>query len=182
MDSFEFNKIAGAVLFTLLCVVGLNITAEAIFTPSQPAKPGFEIAIPERSPSPAAGQAAAPEEPIEKLLASAAADRGEAAAKPCMNCHTFQKGGPNMMGPNLYGVVGRPRASVPGFNYSDAMKAKGGEWTIDDLNKFLTKPQDFVPGTKMTFGGLPRGNQRADVIAYLNSLADNPKPLPVAKQ
>jgi cytochrome c len=182
MDSFEFNKIAGAVLFTLLCVVALNMTAEAIFTPPQPAKPGFEIAIPERSPTPAAGQAAAPEEPIEKLLASAAADRGEAVAKLCMACHTFQKGGPNMMGPNLYGVVGRPRASVPGFNYSDAMKAKGGEWTIDDLNKFLTKPQDFVPGTKMTFGGLPRGNQRADLLAYLNSIADNPKPLPVAKQ
>jgi cytochrome c len=182
MDSFEFNKIAGAVLFTLLCVVALNITAEAIFTPHQPAKPGFEIAIPERSPAPAAGQAAASEEPIEKLLASAVVDRGKEASKPCLTCHTFEKNEPNKVGPNLYGVVGRLRASVPDFNYSDAIKAKGGEWTIDDLNKFLTKPQDFIPGTKMTFGGLPRGNQRADLLAYLNSLADNPKPLPVAKQ
>ena len=182
MDSFEFNKIAGAALFTLLCVVAVNITAEAIYAPHKPAKPGYEIAIPQRGAAPAAGQAAAPEEPIEKLLANAAPDRGETVAKQCMSCHTFQKGGPNGIGPNLYGIIGRPRASVPGFNYSDAMKAKGGEWTIDDLNKFLTKPQEFIPGTKMTFAGLPRGNQRADLIAYLNSLADNPKPLPVAKQ
>jgi cytochrome c len=97
-----------------------------------------------------------------------------------MTCHNFQKGGPNAVGPNLYGIVGRPRASAPGFAYSDAMKAKGGEWTIDDLNKFLTNPREFVPGTKMTFAGLPRESQRADVIAYLNTLADNPKPLPTA--
>jgi cytochrome c len=91
-------------------------------------------------------------------------------------------GDPNPIGPNLYGVVGRPRASAPGFNYSDAMKAKGGDWTIEDLNKSLTRPQDFVPGTKMTFPGVPRDTQRADLLAYLNSLSDNPKPLPVAKQ
>ena len=182
MDSFELNKIAGAVLATLLCLVAVNITAEAIYTPHKPAKPGYEIAIPQPGAAPAAGQVAAPEEPIEKLLANAAPDRGETVAKQCMSCHTFQKGGPNGIGPNLYGIIGRPRASVPGFNYSDGMKAKGGEWTIDDLNKFLTKPQEFIPGTKMTFAGLPRGNQRADLIAYLNSLADNPKPLPVAKQ
>ncbi|HMA75370.1 MAG TPA: cytochrome c family protein [Xanthobacteraceae bacterium] len=182
MDSFEFNKIAGATLATGLVLVGLNITAEAIFAPHHPAKPGYEIEIkPEASAKGPAGQPA-PEEPIEKLLANATVERGQSAAKPCTTCHTFQKGGPNGQGPNLYGIVGRPRASEPGFNYSDAMKAKGGEWTIDDLNKFLTNPKEFVPGTKMTFAGLPRGGQRADVIAYLNSLADSPKPLPVAKQ
>jgi cytochrome c len=183
MDSFEFNKIIGAVLFTCLCVVALNITAEAIFSPPKPAKPGYEIAIPEHAPAaaPAApSQPAAQEEPIEKLLASATPQRGEEVARQCMACHNFQKGGPNAVGPNLYGIVGRPRASAPGFAYSDAMKAKGGEWTIDDLNKFLTKPQDFVPGTKMTFPGLPRESQRADVIAYLNTLSDDPKPLPTA--
>ena len=181
MDSFEFNKIAGAVLATGLFLVALNITAEAIFSPGHPAKPGFEI---ELKPQTAAGPAAqaAPDEPIEKLLANATVERGEAVTKQCATCHTFQKGGPNGIGPNLYDIVGRPKASEPGFSYSDAMKAKGGEWTIDDLNKFLTSPGKFVPGTKMTFAGLTRGNQRADAIDYLNSLADNPKPLPVAKQ
>jgi cytochrome c len=181
MDSFEFNKIVGAVLFTCLALLGLNITAEAIFTAREPAKPGFEIEVKKES---AAGPAekAAPEEPIEKLLANATVERGQAVTKACAACHTFQKGGPNGQGPNLYGIVGRPRASEPGFSYSDAMKAKGGEWTIDDLNKFLANPKEFVPGTKMNFPGLPRGNQRADAIDYLNSLADNPKPLPVAKQ
>ena len=181
MDSFEFNKMVGAVLGTCLALLALNITAEAIFSSHEPEKKGFEIDVKKEA---AAGPAekAAPEEPIEKLLASATVDRGQAVTKACAACHTFQKGGPNGQGPNLYGVVGRPRASEPGFSYSDAMKAKGGEWTIDDLNKFLTNPKEFVPGTKMTFAGLPRANQRADAIAYLNSLADSPKPLPVAKQ
>jgi len=182
MDSFEFNKIAGAVLGTGLCLVALNITAEAIFAPRHPAKPGFQIEIKPQAAATAPGEKPAPEEPIEKLLASATVDRGQSTARACLACDNFQKGGPNGIGPNLFGVVGRPKASEPGFSYSDAMKAKGGEWTIDDLNKFLTSPKEFVPGTKMTFAGLPRGSQRADVIAYLNSLADNPKPLPLAKQ
>jgi cytochrome c len=182
MDSFEFNKIIGAVLATGLCLVAMNITAEAIFSPHQPAKPGFEIDIKPQTPAAGPAAPAAPEEPIEKLLATATVDRGQMVAKQCATCHNFQKGGPNGIGPNLYSVVGRPRASEPGFSYSDAMKAKGGEWTIDDLNKFLASPKEFIPGTKMTFAGLPRGNQRADAIAYLNSLADTPKPLPVAKQ
>ena len=182
MDSFEFNKIAGALLATGLCLVALNITAEAIFAPHHPAKPGFEIEIKPQASAASPGSNAAPEEPIEKLLASATVERGESAAKPCSTCHTFQKGGANGQGPNLFGIVGRSKAAEPGFNYSDAMKAKGGTWTVEDLNKFLTSPREFVPGTKMTFSGLARGSQRADTIAYLNSLADNPKPLPVAKQ
>jgi len=182
MDFFEINKIVGALLFTCLCLLGLNITAGAIFAPTEPAKPGYEIDVKKAAAAGAPAQAAPPEEPIEKLLANADVMRGEAVSKQCAPCHTFTKGGANGVGPNLYGIVDRPRASEPGFSYSDAMKAKGGEWTVDELNKFLTNPRGDIPGTKMMFGGLPRGNQRADLIDYLNTLADNPKPLPVAKQ
>jgi cytochrome c len=181
MDSFEFNKIAGALLGTCLVLLALNITAEAIFAPHHPAKPGFEIAVKPEAPV-AGGAEVKADEPIGKLLASANIERGQGSTRACAACHNFEKGGPNGLGPNLYGVVGRARASAPGFAYSDAMKAKGGEWTVDDLNKFLTSPKDFVPGTKMNFPGFSKGSQRADVIAYLNSLADNPKPLPVAQQ
>jgi cytochrome c len=193
MDSFEYNKIAGAVLGTCLALLALNITAEGIFAPHHPDKPGFEVKvkleapakpeIPAKPEAPAAGGAEANAgEPVGKLLASADIGRGQGAARLCATCHTFQKGGANGQGPNLYGVVGRARASVSGFAYSEPMKAKGGEWTVEDLNKFLTSPKDFVPGTKMNFQGFSKGGQRADVIAYLNSLADNPKPLPVAQQ
>src|SRR5579859_6782111 len=109
MDSFEFNKIVGAVLGTCLAVLALNLTAEAIFSAPEPAKPGFEIEI-KKAATPGAAEKAAPEEPIEKLLASATVERGQAATKACQACHTFQKGGANMQGPNLYGIVGRPRA------------------------------------------------------------------------
>jgi len=179
MDSFELNKIIGAILATCLFIVGLNITAGALFTAPKPAKPGYEIDVQEQ---PAGGGAAAPaqEEPIEKLLASASPEKGENSAKKCQTCHTFNKGEPNRVGPNLYGVVGRTKASEAGFNYSAAMKAKGGNWTIDELNKFLTSPKGYIPGTAMTFAGLPRENQRADVINYLHTLADKPVDLPKA--
>jgi cytochrome c len=179
MDSFEMNKILGAILGTALVVVALNIASGAIFAPEKPAKPGYAIAVPKEAP----GKAEPPAEkepPIAQLLANADPKRGEDGAKVCLACHTFGKGEPAKLGPNLYGIVGRMRASMSGFDYSDAMKSKGGTWTLEDLNQFLARPQAFVPGTKMTFTGLPRPGTRADVIDYLNTLSDNPAPLPKA--
>jgi cytochrome c len=181
MDSFELNKVLGAILGTCLFVLSLNIAAGALFAPHPPAKPGFEIAVQEQ---PAGGGPAAPaqDEPIEKLLAAATVEKGENSAKKCQACHTFNKGEPNRVGPNLYGVVGRDKASVSGFNYSAAMKAKGGKWTIEELNAFLTNPRSAIPGTSMSFAGLPRGGERADLLTYLNGKSDSPAPLPKAAE
>jgi cytochrome c len=180
MDSFELNKVLGAVLFTCLVLLALNIAAGALFTPEPPKKPGYEIAVQEEPAAGAPAGAPAAEEPIEQVLASADPKRGEQATKVCQTCHTFEKGGPNKIGPNLWGAVGRKKGSEGGFAYSDALKSKGGEWTVEDLNKFLASPRSYAPGTKMSFAGLQRVNQRADVIAYLNTLSDSPKPLPTA--
>jgi cytochrome c len=180
MNSFEINKILGAVLFTCLGLVALNIAAGAVFAPEIPAKPGYEIAV-KAAPGEAA-KAAPAEVPIEKALASADLKRGESTAKICQTCHNLTKGAGPKIGPDLWDVVGRPKGSMPGFAYSEAMKSKGGEWTVDDLNTFLTNPRAFVPGTKMTFAGLSHEDQRADVIDFLNTLSDHPKPLPTAAE
>ena len=115
---------------------------------------------------------------MEAMMASASVEKGQATAKQCQACHTFEKGGPNRVGPNLWGIVGRPRASEAGFNYSAAMKAKGGTWTFGELYAFLVSPRTAIPGTAMGFAGLARGQQRADVIDYLHTLSDNPVALP----
>jgi cytochrome c len=179
MDSFELNKILGAILGTCLVMLVTSFTAGAIFAPVMPEKPGFEIAVKEETHGgPAA--APAPSEPIEKLLQTASVEKGASSAKKCGACHDFTKGGPNKVGPNLYAVVGRDRASEPGFNYSAAMKAKGGKWTFEELNQFIANPKGYIPGTAMGFAGISKDAERADVIDYLHTLADSPVPLPTA--
>jgi cytochrome c len=180
MNSFDVNKVLGALLGCCLVLLAVNIAAGDIFAPKHLAKPSYEIAVKEEAPGDNKGEAPAKEVPIENLLATASVQKGETVAKQCQACHSLEKGGPNKIGPDLWDIVGRARASHPGFNYSAPMKAKGGNWSIDDLNTFLTNPKAFVPGTLMTFAGLPRESQRADVIAYLNTLSDSPKPLPKA--
>jgi cytochrome c len=181
MNSFELNKILGAVLGTCLFLVAMHIASGAIFTPTAPAKPGYVIEVKEEQP--AAGGAAAPADvPIAQLLGSASAQQGAQSAKVCLTCHNLAKGQGSKVGPDLYGIVGRQVAGEPGFNYSAPLKAMGGTWTFDALNKWLANPRGDVPGTLMTFGGLSNEKQRADIIAYLNSNSDSPLPLPQAAE
>ena len=178
MNSFELNKILGAILGTCLITLALNIGAGAIFAPAKPAKPGYVIAV--KTEGAAEKKEAAPKEvPLPVRLAKASVNKGQATAKQCQACHTFEKGGPNRVGPNLWNVVGNERGKGRnGFNFSSAMKAKGGEWTYDELDKFLANPRGYINGTAMTFAGIKNDQQRADVIAYLHTLSDNPVPLP----
>ena len=180
MDSDYVNKILMAVLSTCLALVALNIAAGAVFYSAAPAKPGFDIAVQEKGAGEQKGGQAEAPQPIEVRLANSSPERGQNAAKVCLACHSFEKGGPNKQGPNLWGVVGRPRASEAGFNYSAAMKSKGGEWSFEELDKFLANPKGYIPGTAMGFAGLPQDTKRADVINYLHTLADKPVDLPKA--
>ena len=183
-DSFELNKIAGAVLGTLLLTFGLSQLADVIYQPKRPEKPAFSVAVTNEPAAPAAGAAVAgaPAKPIAELLKTAKAEKGQAVAKACAACHDETSASTNKVGPGLWNVVDRPIASHPGYAYSDAMKAKSADkWTYDHLNGFLANPKGYLPGTKMTFAGVPRDDQRADLIAYLRTLSDNPPPLPASQ-
>jgi cytochrome c len=183
MNSFEMNKIAGAILFTLTLTLGLGILAEIMFSHHALEKPGYDL--PDAAPVAEAGGAApaAQEEPLGVLLAKASVEKGQVQFKKCAACHTIDKGGKNGTGPNLYGVLGGPMAHKEDFAYSEAMKerhAKGDTWTPENFIHFIAAPAAFIKGTKMSFAGLPKAPDRADLLAYVHSLADNPIPLPTA--
>jgi cytochrome c len=181
MDNLETNKFAGALFGTLLFVVAMNVIASILFEPKKPAVPGYDLPVPAESAEAASSAPAAPAEPLPVLLAKADPTKGQTAAKKCASCHSFEKGGPNKVGPDLYGVVGRPVASHAGFKYSAALQAKGGNWTFEDLDAFVHSPKTAVPGTAMAFAGIGQAQERADLLAYLRTLSDNPEPLPTAQ-
>ncbi len=178
MDSWTFNKISGAVLGTALMVFGLQELSGAVFHTEQPAadKQGFLIEVAQAEEAAGGGEAAVS---VGVLLASADATKGANVAKACAACHAFEKGGANKVGPALYDLVERPVAAHAGFAYSEGAKAKSTDkWSYDNLNAFLKAPKAYMPGTKMAFGGIKNDQKRADLLAYLASLSDAPKPFP----
>ncbi|WP_321397169.1 cytochrome c family protein [Emcibacter sp.] len=176
------NKIALAVLLTLLVVIGINNLGEIVFHEEELEANAYPVEV-EMAAADTGEEAVAEEGPsLAALLASASAADGEKVFKKCKACHTAEEGGKNGTGPNLWAIVGRDKASHEGFGYSDAMTAKGGSWTYEDLDHFLTKPKDFIPGTKMAFAGLKKGTDRAELIAYLRSLSATPMDLPAVEE
>jgi cytochrome c len=177
----EVNKGIAAILVAGILFFLTGLIGDALVRERLPEKPALNIAA---APAAGGGEAKpAGPAPIGPLLASADPKVGEQFAhKVCVACHTFDKGGKNGVGPNLFGVVERPRDSEPGFSYSPAMeKFKGQQWSFDALNEWLFKPSAYVPGTRMSFAGIPNDKQRADVIAFLNTLSDHPAPLPAVE-
>jgi len=176
MSSFEWNKIIASVLTAMIVAMVAGILASSIVRPKHLEKaaylpPGAEGEAGPAAGAAAAGGAAAGPEPIEPVMAKADPAHGQQVAKVCLQCHTFEKGGANKIGPNLFGVVGEEIAQgAGGYGFSDALKSKHGTWDADSLNAWLWKPQSFAKGTKMTFAGLPKAKDRADLVAYLESL------------
>jgi cytochrome c len=172
----RFNTIAGWVLFAGIVALGSSIVAGELFHAERPEKMGYPIAGVAQEGE---GGATA-EQPIEAYLAKADPAKGQQVFNKCAACHNADKGGANQMGPNLWDVIGEPIGQGKGFAFSPALSTKGGTWNWDNLSQWLTSPRAFAPGTKMTFAGLGDPQDRANVIAFLNSHSDAPKPLPAA--
>jgi len=179
MHSAEFNRVAltalGSILFAMLLVAFSNL----VFAPIRPAKPGYPLPTGETQEAATAAAPAGPAEPpLPVLLAKADAKKGEQDVHVCATCHNFEKGAAAKVGPPLWGVVGRPVASVAGFSYSDSLKSVGGDWTYEKLNEMIANPKGLAPGTRMSFAGEKEATKRADILAYLQTLSDSPTPFP----
>jgi cytochrome c len=173
----SFNTMAGCFLASALFAMVLGKVSNALVDPHFPAKPAIAVsdAAPEASAAPAAAELPA----IGPKLKDANVEKGKALfVQQCFTCHTIDKGGVNKVGPNQWDIVGRKKASHEGFSYSSALQGKGGDWTYEDINHMIFKPQGFVRGTKMAFAGMAKEQDRADLIAYLRTMNDNPPPLP----
>jgi len=178
MTSADFNRTMLALLGAIVFVGLIMEYTSLVFAPQVLKIPGY--ALPSSSgPSATTAAPAAPKEtPLPELLAKADAKKGEADAKICATCHNFDKGGGAKIGPDLWGVVGRPVASAAGFAYSDSIKSVGGDWSYAKLNDWISNPKGMAAGTKMAFAGEKDAQKRADILAYLQTLSDQPVPFP----
>ena len=174
----ESNKFYAAILLAGVLAMIAIIASGMLVKPGELAKPAYPIEGVAEAPAGGGEAKSAEIEPVTPLLAKADPDHGAQIARQCQGCHNFAKGGPNMVGPNLWGVVGGPHDHKADYSYSDAMKKFPGNWDFESINKFITKPQAYVPGTKMGFAGLKKPQDRADVIDWLRLQSDNPEPLP----
>lgn len=181
MDSFEFNKFAMAALGVVFLVMSSWFISDAIFHVENPEQQGYAVEVAEADTTTEEEVDAGPAfEPISAMLASADVSAGEAGVRKCAACHSFDEGGANKVGPNLYNIVNRDIAGLDGFGYSNALieYGEGKVWTYEELNGFLWKPKTFVKGTSMGFAGIKKPEDRADLVAYLRTLAGDPAPLP----
>ena len=181
MDSHEINKIFGAVLATVLVVLMVRIIGNTVFHEEMAEKPGYEIEVAEEG---AAGAAQQEEEviPLPVFLANASVDAGARAANKCAACHTFEEGGANKVGPNLYGIMGNKTAHLSDYAYSADLANANGTWGWEEMNAFLENPKAVYPGTKMSFAGLRKPEERANIMVYMNSLSSAPLALPAVEE
>ncbi len=174
MDGFEINKIIAAVLATVLIVFGINKFVDILFHADKPQQSAYKVEEVE------ATLASSGESKIEikELLAMGDVEHGKKVFKKCSSCHMITSGGKNMIGPNLWGIIGKESGSVSEYNYSKAMAAFGKKWNFEEINGFLIKPSAYVKGTKMAFAGLKNEKDRASVILFMNSKSNSPLPTP----
>jgi cytochrome c len=182
MDSFEINKIIAAVLLTALIIIGIGKFTDVLFHVEKPKESAYKVegleVISTVNSSSGAETKVVEAVDIKALLAMGDLGHGEKVFKKCTACHQIASDGKNMIGPNLWNVIGRTAGSISDYKYSKAMIAYGKEWTFEEMNSYLIKPQAYVKGTKMAFAGLRKEKDRASVILFMNSKSSSPKPLP----
>jgi len=177
MDSLKFNKIAAALLSSILLIMMFGKIGNFLVNPNTDVSNAYPIEVPETNTAEAKEEKEVIIEPITALLATANLESGLKIAKKCVACHGFDAGGPNKVGPNLYDIVNKDQGKAD-YAYSKVLAALNGKWTYEELNKFLYKPKLYSKGTKMNYAGLSKTKDRANLIAWLRTKSDNPVPLP----
>ena len=177
MDSLKFNKIAAALLSSILLIMMFGKIGNFLVNPNTDVSNAYPIEVPETNTAMAKEEKEVVIEPITALLATANLESGLKIAKKCVACHGFDAGGPNKVGPNLYDIVNKDQGKAD-YAYSKVLAALNGKWTYEELNKFLYKPKLYSKGTKMNYAGLSKTKDRANLIAWLRTKSDNPVPLP----